>query len=107
MEVISYKININEERKFQAQCIKKEEIFKNINVMQYVGLLLVQAIDQNLGFTKFIADKVENRRNRKYITQHIENLLTHRMYNSIGSIKIEVTIYYNKKRCLSLNINNM
>ena len=49
--------------------------------LQDPGLLIAKEIDKNLELTKFIADKVEDRRNKNYIThdvtRDIEDMLKH------------------------------
>ena len=53
--------------KFQFSKSKNKEvegIFAGGNVTQDAGLLIAKEIDKNLGLTKFIADKVEDRRNK-------------------------------------------
>ena len=39
-----------------------------MDIIQDTGLLITKGINKNLGFTKFLADKVEDRRNSNYIT---------------------------------------
>ena len=45
------------------------------------GLVIAKEIDKNLELTKFIADKVDDRRNKNYITHDvthdIEDMLKH------------------------------
>ena len=73
--------------KFQFSKSKNKEvegIFAGGNVTQDAGLLIAKEIDKNLGLTKFIADKVEDRRNKNYITHDIEDMLKQRVYGLIG-----------------------
>ena len=73
--------------KFQFSKLKNKEvegIFAGGNVTQDAGLLIVKEIDKNLELTKFIADKVEDRRNKNYITHDIEDMLKQRVYGLIG-----------------------
>ena len=51
---------------------------------QDAGLLIAKEIDKNLGLTRFAANKVEDRRNKNYITHDIEALLKQRVYGLIG-----------------------
>ena len=58
--------------KFQFSKSKNKEvegIFEGGNVIQDAGLLIAKEIDKNLGLTKFVADKVEDRRNKNYIAR--------------------------------------
>ena len=73
--------------KFQFSKSKNKEvegIFTGGNVRQDAGLLIAKEIDKNLGLTKFVADKVEDRRNKNYITHDIEDMLKQRVYSLIG-----------------------
>ena len=73
--------------KFQFSKSKNKEvegIFEGGNVTQDAGLLIAKEIDKNLGLTKFVADKVEDRRNKNYITHDIEDMLKQRVYGLIG-----------------------
>ena len=73
--------------KFQFSRSKNKEvegIFAGKNVTQDAGLLIAKEIDKNLGLTKFVADKVEDRRNKNYITHDIEDMLKQRVYGLIG-----------------------
>ena len=73
--------------KFQFSKSKNKEvegIFAGGNVTQDAGLLIAKEIDKNLGLTKFVADKVEDRRNTNYITHDIEDMLKQRVYGLIG-----------------------
>ena len=73
--------------KFQFSRSKNKEvegIFAGGNVTQDAGLLIAKEIDKNLGLTKFVADKVEDRRNKNYITHDIEDMLKQRVYGLIG-----------------------
>ena len=73
--------------KFQFSKSKNKEvegIFAGGNVTQDAGLLIAKEIDKNLGLTKFVADKVEDRRNKNYITHDIEDMLKQRVYGLIG-----------------------
>jgi len=72
---------------FKFSKSKKKEvegIFEGGNVTQDAGLLIAKEIDKNLGLTKFVADKVEDRRNKNYITHDIEDMLKQRVYGLIG-----------------------
>ena len=73
--------------KFQFSKSKNKKvggIFAGGNVTQDAGLLIAKEIDKNLGLTKFVADKVEDRRNKNYITHDIEDMLKQRIYGLIG-----------------------
>lgn len=73
--------------KFQFSKSKNKEvegIFAGGNVTQDAGLLIAKEIDKNLGLTKFVADKVEDIRNKNYITHDIEDMLKQRVYGLIG-----------------------
>ena len=73
--------------KFQFSKSKNKEvegIFTGGSVTQDAGLLIAKEIDKNLGLTKFAADKVEDRRNKNYITHDIEDMLKQRVYGLIG-----------------------
>ena len=73
--------------KFQFSKSKNKEvegIFAGGNVTQDAGLLIAKEIDKNLGLIKFVADKVEDRRNKNYITHDIEDMLKQRVYGLIG-----------------------
>lgn len=73
--------------KFQFSKSKNKEVegmFAGGNVTQDAGLLIAKEIDKNLGLTKFTADKVEDRRNKNYITHDIEDMLKQRIYGLIG-----------------------
>ena len=61
-----------------------EGIFAGGNMTQDAGLLIAKEIDKNLGLTKFLADKVEDRSNKNYITHDIEDMLKQRVYGLIG-----------------------
>ena len=73
--------------KFQFSKSKNKEvegIFAGGNVTQDAGLLIAKEIDKNLGLIKFVADKVEDRRNKNYITHDIEDMLKQRVYGLIA-----------------------
>ena len=46
--------------------------------------MIAKEIDKNLGLTKFVGDKVEDRRNKNYITHDIEDMLKQRVYGLIS-----------------------
>ena len=73
--------------KFQFSKSKNKEvegIFEGGNVTQDAGLLIAKEIDKNLGLTKFVANKVEDRRNKNYIMYDIADMLKQRVYGLIG-----------------------
>ena len=95
--------------KFQFSKLKNKEvegIFAGGNVTQDAGLLIVKEIDKNLELTKFIADKVEDRRNKNYITHDIEDMLKQRVYGLIGGYEdINDRILIRKDTHFNLNIS--
>lgn len=73
--------------KFKFSKSKNKEVegmFEGGNVTQDAGLLIAKEIDKNFGFTNFIADKIEDSRNKSYIVHEIKDMLKQRVYGLIG-----------------------
>lgn len=54
---------------------KLERIFVGKNIMQYIVVLIVKKIYQNIKLTIFIIDKMEDRKNNNYVTYGIGNMV--------------------------------
>jgi len=59
---------------------KIEVNFKGGDVTSDAGILLLREVDQKLGFTKALANHIEDERDQRYVDHSVESMLAQRIY---------------------------